>query len=256
MLHLVDDSLESLLRAEVPLPRDVDVSFDVPDTTWGAGVTKPTVNLFLYDVRRNTQRQQSGWTVTSQDGQAVRRQPAHQVTCRYFVTVWAAAASDQHQLLGALLAALLDDGPVPSTHLVGPLADLRPAPVLAAAWPTEREPFEFWSALGGQLRAGIEVMVTLPVDRRAVVPVGPPVERVTDTVTVAGSVGEASQRVGGRSQEGSAGTLVWTPRGSTEVDPAGSFLLPARAGDDVWAESGEDAVVAEAGIVAIRGPER
>lgn len=256
MLHLVDDTLESLLRAEVPLSRDVDVSFDVPDTTWGAGVTKPTVNVFLYDVRRNPGRQQSGWAVGNQDGRTVRRQPVHHVDCRYLVTVWAAEASDQHQLLGALLATLLDDGPVPSPHLAGPLAALRPAPVLSAAWPTEREPFEFWSALGGQLRPGIEITVTLPVDRRVAVPVGPPVERVTDTVTSPGSTAERSERVGGRLPGRSAGVAVWTSRGSAEASPDGSFLVPARAGDDLWSGTGDDSVVPEEGTVPVGGSEQ
>ena len=55
MLHLLDETLEAFLRAEVPLPaRQIDVSFSAPDSEWGAAVTKPTVNLFLWDVKRNT----------------------------------------------------------------------------------------------------------------------------------------------------------------------------------------------------------
>ena len=50
MLHLLDETLEAFLRAEVPLPaRQVDVSFAAPDSEWGAAVTKPTVNLFLWE---------------------------------------------------------------------------------------------------------------------------------------------------------------------------------------------------------------
>ena len=251
MLHLVDESLESLLRADV-LPRGVDVSFDVPDDSWRAGVTRPTVDLFLYDVRRNGERQHSGWALAEEDGRRVRRPPVHHVDCRYLVTVWAAETADQHQLLGTILAALLDLGPLPDDHLAGPLADVRPPPDVSAAWPTEREPFEFWTALGGQLRPGIDLTVTLPVDRRLAAAAGPPVERVTDTVSMAGGPGESSERVGGRSPRSPEDTLVWTRRGSDRVAGAGFFLVPGRAGDHVWvAEPPHEDVVPEDGSIAV-----
>lgn len=257
MLHLVDESLESLLRAEIPLSRDVDVSFDVPDDTWGAGVTKPTIDLFLYDVRRNTARQHAGWSVSEEDGRPGRRQPLHHVDCRYLVTVWAAAATDQHQLLGALLGALLDVGILPEEHLAGPLADVRPPPVVSAAWPTEREPFEFWSALGGQLRPGIELTVTLTVDRRAMAQVGPPVDRVTSTVAPFGAAGDGRERVGGRSPRSPAGTQVWTPQGSGHVVDGGRFLVPGSAGGALWvSEPPHEGVVPEEGAIVVEGDER
>ena len=54
MLHLLDESMEAFLRAEVPLSvRDVDVVFEAPDGDWAAGVSRPTVNLYLWDVRPN-----------------------------------------------------------------------------------------------------------------------------------------------------------------------------------------------------------
>ena len=53
MLHLLDESLEAFLRATVPLPRrEVDVAFAAPDRDWAARVSRPTVNLYLWDVRR------------------------------------------------------------------------------------------------------------------------------------------------------------------------------------------------------------
>ena len=59
MLNLLDESLEAFLRAEVPLPsKNVDVSFEAPDSDWGAGVTKPTLNLYLWDLRLNFDERQ------------------------------------------------------------------------------------------------------------------------------------------------------------------------------------------------------
>lgn len=252
MLHLVDEALESLLRAEVPSLRDAEVSFDVPDDTWRAGVTKPTVDVFLYDVRRDAERQQSGWTIEENGEGRVRRQPIHYVDCRYLVTVWTAEIADQHHLLGALLAALLDVRPIPEQHRTGPLADLELPPMVSAAWPTEREPFEFWNALGGQLRPGIQLTVTLPIDRQTMVDVGPPVERVTDRLSPLGQPGEASERVGGRATGSPEGSRVWTPRGAGRVDGDGSLLVSAAPGDPAWvAEPPREGVVPEHGVIEL-----
>ena len=58
MLHLIDAALEAFLRATVPLSaQDVDVSFEAPDREWSAKLTRPTVSVFLWDIRRsNAQR--------------------------------------------------------------------------------------------------------------------------------------------------------------------------------------------------------
>ena len=56
VIGTVDAALESLLRATLPLPAEVgDVSFDAPDRSWGASLSRITVNLFLFDVSRSPQ---------------------------------------------------------------------------------------------------------------------------------------------------------------------------------------------------------
>ena len=49
------------LRVAVPLPATIDVSFATPDKRWGAARTKPTVNLFLWDIRREPRSARSGY---------------------------------------------------------------------------------------------------------------------------------------------------------------------------------------------------
>ena len=61
MLNLLDESLEEFLRAVVPLPkREVDISFDAPDKDWSARVSRPTINVYLWDVRRNVSERELG----------------------------------------------------------------------------------------------------------------------------------------------------------------------------------------------------
>ena len=61
MLHLLDESLETLLRQKMAIGRaDVDIAFDAPDNEWSGRITKPTINLFLWDVRRSVDEAESG----------------------------------------------------------------------------------------------------------------------------------------------------------------------------------------------------
>ena len=77
MLDLIDATLEAFFRATVPLSaQDVDVSFEPPDREWSAKLTRPTVNVFLWDIRRSTDRGQAG-----RRGDRARR-PARPPRCR------------------------------------------------------------------------------------------------------------------------------------------------------------------------------
>ena len=61
MLNLLDETLSAFLRKTVPLPaREVDIVFDAPDGEWAAGVSRPTVNLYLWDVRPNLAEREYG----------------------------------------------------------------------------------------------------------------------------------------------------------------------------------------------------
>lgn len=178
MLHLLDQSLEAFLRAEVPLSeRQVDVSFEAPDDEWGARVTKPTVNLFLWDVRSNLSERESGMVVSAdEDGKRFRSPPRPRIDCRYLVTAWTTDVKDEHQLLGSLLTALLTNHELPAEHLQGAYGSVRPLPALKAALPDGDESSDFWTALGGQIKPGLDLVVTATVDAAPALAAGPPVE--------------------------------------------------------------------------------
>ncbi|MFQ5382433.1 MAG: Pvc16 family protein, partial [Dehalococcoidia bacterium] len=56
MFSEVDESLRSLLIADVPLdPASVDITFERPTREWSSRLSRPTVNLFLADVRERTE---------------------------------------------------------------------------------------------------------------------------------------------------------------------------------------------------------
>ena len=177
MLHLLDESLEAYLRAVVPLsPRAVDIVFDAPDGDWAAGVSRPTVNLYLWDVRPNMIERHWGAELIAQaDGTRVRRDPLPRVDCRYLVTAWTTEVRDEHSLLGSVLSALLLNPVIQPEHLRGPFATVRPLPTVLLRSGDGSENSDFWSALGGQLKPGLDITVTATVDAAAVVEAGPPV---------------------------------------------------------------------------------
>ena len=236
MLHLLDESLEAFLRAAVPLPkREVDVAFEAPDRDWAARVSRPTVNLYLWDVRRNLDERDGGLeSVAGPDGRPRLRPPLPRVDCRYLVTAWTSEVQDEHSLLGHTLAALLLHGTIEERYLQGAIAQVVPAPTLEVAGPEGRDNSDFWSALGGQLKPGLDVVVTATVDAAVLVAAGPPVDRYTIRARRTGDGASVSERsfVAGRVAE-EEGTPVVTARGSGRVGADGAFLIPAQPGDDV-----------------------
>lgn len=175
MLHLLDDSLDAFLRAVGPLPAsDVDVSFEPPDGNWAAGLTLPTVNLYLWRLRRSVSEVAAGTELTERDGISYRRGPRPRVQVGYLVTAWATDARNAHQLLGRVLSAFLSTNELPLEYLQGPLAAAEPLPTLSLSKADDDPPAEFWVALGGPFHPGVELAVTATIDPEVMVPVGPP----------------------------------------------------------------------------------
>jgi hypothetical protein len=185
MLHLLDESLEAFLRAAVPLAqRDVDVVFEAPDGDWAAGLSaRPTVNLYLWDVRPNLSEREFGEELISrEDGRRFRRDPLPRVDCRYLVTAWTTEVGNEHKVLGDVLAVLLLHPVIPAEYLRGPFATVRPLPGIRLRSGDGTDNSDFWSALGGQLKPGLDLVVTATVDATMSVLAGPPVEKVQPSI--------------------------------------------------------------------------
>ncbi|HTW07193.1 MAG TPA: DUF4255 domain-containing protein [Acidimicrobiales bacterium] len=179
MIHYIDEAIEALLRREVPLPEtSVDISFAAPDRAWGAGVTRPTINVFLWDVRRNAARVTAGLAEQSATtGQVSRRPSSPVVDLRYLVTAWAAEHRDEHQLLGSVLRCVLANPGIPPDTFP-PQLTTSGSLSLSLASEEARVPGEFWSSLDGRLKPGLQIVVALPLDVFSWVTAGPPATSV------------------------------------------------------------------------------
>lgn len=179
MIQLVDRAVEQFFRKAVPLPENsVDVSFDAPDKTWGASITRPTVNIFLWAVTRNPAFAQAGLIQrVGAEGRVERRPTSPVVDLHYLVTAWATEQRDEHQLLGSILTSVLGNSVLP--------VDSLPEQLAGTSWITmslstreKGSPGEFWSALDGRLKPGLQLELSLPLDVFTWEQAGAPVESV------------------------------------------------------------------------------
>ncbi|MFZ1412273.1 MAG: DUF4255 domain-containing protein [Micropruina sp.] len=179
VIHEVDAALRALIERESGI-RDVDVVFDAPTRDWAGRRTVPTVDVYLYDIREDLRRRERGvLNEYNADQTRVigRHLPPRHFKLSYLVTAWTQRPEDEHRLLSALLGAFLRYDALPANLLSGPLAELGlPVPLTVGLPPPEDRGFaDVWSALGGELKPSIDVVVSAPINTGQQFPLGPPV---------------------------------------------------------------------------------
>ncbi len=179
MIHEVDSALRALILREGLDGADAEVVFDAPTKDWAARRTTPTVDVYLYDIREDLRRRERGVVNEYDDALRVvaRRLPPRHFKLSYLITAWTQRPVDEHRLLSALLACFLRQDAVPADLLGGPLATSGlPVPLSVALPPPEDRSFaDVWSALGGELKPSLDIVVTVPTDTGQRREVGPPV---------------------------------------------------------------------------------
>lgn len=165
VINFIDRALERYLRDEVPLREStIGLAFDPPDKDWGSGLSRPTVNVFLWDVARAERAGVSGLDERRGDDGVERRRSSPRVEFRYLITAWATEVADEHRLLGDVLRTILSKRELPSDSLPDGLVE-GPCRVFVET-EDQRQRGDFWSALGGRYKPAIRVMVSalIPVD--------------------------------------------------------------------------------------------
>jgi len=183
MMQEIDAAVRQLLERHAELPSDVEISFDAPTRDWAAKRNAPTLDLYLYDIRRDMERDIAGFVeLRGDDGRVTERRPQPRYfKLSYLVTAWTQRPEDEHHLLSAALVAFLRHDRLPPDLLEGSLAELGlVAPVTIALPPPEDRSFaDVWTALGGELKPSLDVVVSTPIDVGAPEPAGPPTQRAT-----------------------------------------------------------------------------
>src|SRR6185295_13912579 len=179
VIQEIDQALRALIRAEAFADRDVEVVFDAPTKEWAGRRNAPTVDVYLYDIREDMRRRARG-VENEYDGNGRiigRHLPPRHFKLSYLVTAWTQRPEDEHRLLSALLGAFLRYDALPADMLSGPLAEIGlPVPLTVGLPPPEDRGFaDVWSALGGELKPSIDVVVSAPINTGQHFEVGPPV---------------------------------------------------------------------------------
>ena len=179
MIHEVDSALRTLIEREAAGMRDVEIVFDAPTREWAGRRNSPTIDVYLYDIREDLRRRERGWTEErGPDGFVVSRRPAPRYfKLSYLVTAWVQRPEDEHRLLDSLLRGFLRYDALPPDLVTGLLAEPGlVVPVTVGLPPPEDRAFaDVWSALGGELKPSLDIVVVAPVDTGIVFQVGPPV---------------------------------------------------------------------------------
>ncbi|MET9436357.1 DUF4255 domain-containing protein [Streptomyces sp. NPDC006551] len=179
MIHEVDDVLKRMLEGGALAGSGIDVSLEAPTRDWAARRNAPAINAYLYDIREDVGRRQRGTVPITDERGAVlkRRQPPRWFRLSYLVTAWTKQPQDEHRLLSAVLATLLPREILAPEELPGSLGELGlSVPLTVAGIQTEsRSLAEIWSALGGELKPSLDVVVTAPFPAFPEYDAGPPV---------------------------------------------------------------------------------
>jgi hypothetical protein len=235
MLADLDSALDALLREALAEHGfgGVRVAFDAPTRDWSAGLSAPTLNLFMYDLREAASGSPREWIEHRENGQARRERPPLRIDCAYSITAWAQAVQDEHRMLSQVLAVLLAHERLPAEHL-GRLAEDRKTITTRIGRPKAEGSAEFWSALGGQYKLALDYVVTLSCDPGVTFHRGPQVRTHTTRVADRNGADRAAElhRVAGviRHEDGTPAAGAWLALPDAgafaTVGPDGRFAFP------------------------------
>ncbi len=168
MITDLNETIKQLLTKRGAFdPAEVDISFEAPDREWSGSISKPTVNVYLYDIRENLQLRGTEWTVTKDDkGIITRKKTPSRIDLSYLITVWTNDIGDEHRLLWHVLATLFRYPDIPAELLSGRLAEQEYVIRTTTIQPDGllKNPADFWSALDNQIKPSINYIVTMPLD--------------------------------------------------------------------------------------------
>src|SRR5437660_2025495 len=222
MIQDVDESLRALVKRDALNGSKADVAFDAPTKEWSSRRNTPTVDLYLYDIREDLEQREVMWESVRDDSGFVteRRPPARRFKLSYLVTAWTQRPEDEHRLLSSLLSCFLRNQTMPVDVITGSLVGARLPITLSIALPPpqDRSISDVWSAMGGELKASLDLVVNAPFEIKLAVPAGPPVLE-EPRFNFAGPDGESEDATtpaarGGRARRGAAAAESAKPVGA------------------------------------------
>lgn len=167
MLHDFNKTLEKLLIQQGNLPpTQIDISFEQPNGQWSARLSRPTLNLWCFDLRENLRLRTTEMTRSYNGNSASSTLAPRRIDVMYLVTAWASKIEDEHQLLWRALSALKRVSSLRPQDCEGMMRyQTHDVPLLVAD--TSNNPInlvDLWGVLDNQMRLGFTLVATLELD--------------------------------------------------------------------------------------------
>ncbi len=168
MIDELDEALRELLIRDLPITNnEVDIAFDLPTRDWASRLSRPTLNLFMHDLRENnrlrTQQPYLG-EVTNGSSAMVGPNPVR-VDVHYMVTAWANDPGDEHRLLGRALMVLYRYRALPDELLTGQLMEQDYEIKLKVAQYDQRDiRRDIWTMLDNEMRPILDLTLTVAIE--------------------------------------------------------------------------------------------
>ena len=172
MIADIDEVLRNLLKQEIDIKgNEIDITFHQPKREWSSRIGKPTLNLFLFDIRENLRLRgaEQYVTVKRPDGTAEVRRNLVRMDLKYLVTAWVKDPEDEHLLLSSALIALLRHPFIPGKLLPESLqGQPAPIPLEIGTFHETKGPVDkftdIWGVLDNEIKPALLATITIAVD--------------------------------------------------------------------------------------------
>ncbi len=166
MLQEIHGALQRLVYEHSRLDaREIDVRFEAPTREWSQGLTLPTIDFYLFQVRENTDLRSANYTATRTGSGYVKRFPPRRFDLFYMVSVHTSSIVDEHQVLWEVLRTLLKHAEWPEDVLTNGLRNADPPVSGRVAQPDEDiDLMDLWSSMETAPRAALAYVLTAPLD--------------------------------------------------------------------------------------------
>ncbi len=167
MLDDLDKSIEALLRNRGGIGQDIEIAFDQPNREWASRLSRPTLNLFAFDIRENQKLRQMDREIAKNGTSGKITLPPRRVDVAYVVTSWTRKIEDEHRLLWRALSTLKRtlylnpaacEGALRYSRIDIPLLVAETSPTMTTNM------VDLWSVMDNQLHLGFTVIATLELD--------------------------------------------------------------------------------------------
>lgn len=175
MINFIDGAIEDFLDDKASLS-EIDISFEMPTKAWSGGLTKTTVNLYLFDLRENTELRDSVWALSAHgDGTVTQKKAPVRIDLFYMGTVYSVKEKkekilEEHRLLGSILSAVHTYAFIPENpYLIDNLPEATPPlpriPIEAVhpKFLDEQGGMQLWSAVDQFMKPAVFIKVTVPI---------------------------------------------------------------------------------------------